>query len=247
VRIQVYSICWNEAALLPHFLRHYRFAEKIVIYDHNSTDDSVAIMRSFPNTTIRMLPFSDEIHEDHYLTIKNHAYQECRGQADFVIVVDVDEFVYHPFLLDLLQSYKGSGVTLPKIKGYNMVSERFPEGHEAILRAVRHGVPDDVDMDGYLNAYGKRCIFHPSIDINYEPGCHECSPQGEVRESETAEIKMLHYKYLGLEYTLKRFAAYKQRLSEENIKQGWGFQYRWSEDRIVDLFNTMREKVVQVL
>ncbi len=124
-----------------------------------------------------------------------------------VIVVDIDEFVYHPFLIDLLRDYKASGVTLPKIKGYNMVSERFPEGHEAILRAVRHGVPDDVDMDGYLNAYGKRCVFHPSIDINCDPGCHECSPQGEVRESETAEIKLLHYKYLGLDYTLKRFAV----------------------------------------
>ena len=89
--------------LLPHFLHHYRFAEKIVIYDHNSTDDSAAIIRSFTNTTLRMLPFSDEIHEDYYLTIKNHAYQESRGQADFVIVVDIDEFVYHPFLLDLLR------------------------------------------------------------------------------------------------------------------------------------------------
>ena len=174
-----------------------------------------------------MLPSPDEIHEDYYLSIKNHAYQECREQADFVIVVDIDEFVYHPFLLDLLRRYRASGIPLSnrRVQHVERTLSGRRRGH---LRAVRHGVPDDVDMDGYLNAYGKRCVFHPSIDINYEPGCHECSPQGEVRRSETAEIKLLHYKYLGLDYTLKLFPwRYRQRLSEENIKQGWGFQYRW--------------------
>ena len=112
------------------------------MYDHNSTDDSATIIRSFPNTTLRTLPFSDEIHEDHYLTIKNNAYKECRGQADFVIVVDVDEFVYHPSLINVLRRYQASGITLPRIKGYNMVSERFPgarRGHLAGRAAWRSG------------------------------------------------------------------------------------------------------------
>jgi glycosyltransferase involved in cell wall biosynthesis len=247
MRIHVYTVCWNEAAMLPHFLRHYRFADRIVVYDHHSTDDSAAIIRRFPNTILRTLRALNEIHESHLLWVKNHIYRECRGDADFVIAVDVDEFVYHPLLIDLLERYMAEGITLPKVKGYNMVSDRLPSPGEDILRAVRHGVPDDVTVEGYCNAYGKRCIFHPSIDINYQHGCHGCRPKGTVRESKTAQIKLLHYKFLGLEYTLRRHGEYRQRLSEDMVKKDMWVQYTWSEDRVAELFNTLRKKVVQVL
>jgi glycosyltransferase involved in cell wall biosynthesis len=247
MKIHVYTVCWNNAAILPHFLRHYRFAERIVVYDHRSTDDSLAIIRSFPNTTVRALPCLDEFNEKCLLRVKNHIYRGSRGKADFVIVVDSDEFVYHPSLLELLARYKAEGITLPKVKGYNMVSDRLPGPDEDLLSAVRHGVPDDVVIEGYVNAYGKRCVFDPFIVINYGAGCHECNPQGNVRESETAEIRLLHYKFLGLEYTLKCHAAYKERMSEENIRNGWSYQYLWSEDRVTELFHTLRQQAVQVL
>jgi hypothetical protein len=113
MKIRIYTVCWNESAMLPHFLRHYQFADKIVVYDHHSTDDSAAIIWRFPNTILHTLHCPDEIHESQLLRVKNNIYKECRGQADFVIVVDADEFVYHPFLMDLMADYKAEGITLP--------------------------------------------------------------------------------------------------------------------------------------
>ena len=47
-RISVYSICWNEAKLLPFFLNHYaKFASKITIYDNESNDGSVEVVKIF--------------------------------------------------------------------------------------------------------------------------------------------------------------------------------------------------------
>lgn len=247
MKIRVYTVCWNEALMLPHFLRHYRFAEEIVVYDHGSTDNSAAIVRSFPNTTLRRLHCPDEIHESYLLHVKNHAYRECRGQADFVVVVDVDEFLYHPAIDDVLARYKAEGVTVPKVKGYNMVSDRFPRLNEEFLQIVRRGVADDTTVEDYINAYGKRCVFDPSVEINFQPGCHECDPRGGVRESASAEIMLLHCKFMGLEYTLKRHGEYRRRLSEEMIRKGWWYQYTWPDGRVAELFNAMRSKARAVL
>ena len=51
--IHAYFICYNEEYILPHLLKYYLgFCEKIVIIDNMSTDNSRAIINSFPNTEI---------------------------------------------------------------------------------------------------------------------------------------------------------------------------------------------------
>jgi hypothetical protein len=45
MRVHVYTICWNESRVIEYFLRHYeQFAERVVVYDENSTDGTKEIL-----------------------------------------------------------------------------------------------------------------------------------------------------------------------------------------------------------
>lgn len=46
MKVHFYGLCWNEVAFLPFFLRHYAFCERIVFYDHGSTDGTPDLLRA---------------------------------------------------------------------------------------------------------------------------------------------------------------------------------------------------------
>src|SRR6516165_10860911 len=120
--IHLYALAWNEEVIMPYFLRYYSdFCDKIVIYDNESTDKTVEIVNSFPNTEIRSWNSNNQIDDHLYLRVKNNCYKESRGIADWVIVGDADEFLFHPNLKERLEYYKEAGITLPKVTGYDMV------------------------------------------------------------------------------------------------------------------------------
>lgn len=60
MKITVYTVCFNEELMLPHFLNHYsRIADRIVLYDNQSTDQSMSLARAYPNTEIHLIPAAD--------------------------------------------------------------------------------------------------------------------------------------------------------------------------------------------
>lgn len=229
LRIFVYTVCWNEEKFLPYFLRHYaEFAEKIIVYDNGSTDASPQIVRDFPKAELRQFDTGGTFNDLANVEIKNEAYKEVRGMADFVIVVDADELLYHPRIHEVLCRYKQDGVTLPRIEGYNMFSWVFPRGERPITELVRFGRS--------APWYGKRIIFRPDVDIKYNPCCHICHPEGPVVESTDAELKLLHYHYMGYGYNLKKHRTRGRRLSQYNLKRNLGIEYHWGFMKIFARF-----------
>lgn len=214
MKVHVYTLCYNEEVLLPYFFRHYKpMAERIVVYDNGSIDKSRELVTSLGGE-LRNLDTGGE-HSDRAQTkLKNTCYNESRGKADWVIVVDMDEFMYHPNLVGLLKSYKASGITFPKVLGFDMFSEKPPSRNGQIYEEIREGWP--------YWMYNKFSVFHPDIDVNFGPGCHKADPKGPVKMSDTPEIKLLHYRYLGAEYFARRYIMRMARISEDNVKNGWG-------------------------
>jgi len=54
MRVHVYTICWNESRVIDYFLRHYEpIAERIVVYDEDSTDDTREILTAHRNVELR--------------------------------------------------------------------------------------------------------------------------------------------------------------------------------------------------
>jgi len=189
------------------------------IFDDRSTDRSRALIEAHPHAEcITGVPvYSDADHkvsDDILLALKNAAYKSSRGKADWVMVVDIDEFVYHPDLTELLSQYGAQGITLPEIQGFEMVSECPPFTDGQIYQEIRRG---------FRNPWYSKCaVFDPALEINYLPGSHACVPTGLVRRSEGIELKLLHYRFLGEDYFCGRYATRQASLSATNLDNNWG-------------------------
>ena len=239
-RVHVYTISWNEERILPHFLRHYSaVAERIVVYDNHSTDQTPDIVRAWPTAELRSLDTGDCYHENSLVDIKNSAYKESRGHADFVIVADTDEFLYHPDLRGALARFREQGITLPKITGYEMVAFRSPVHASSLVETVRLGYPN--------SSFDKRCVFDPEIDIHYGQGAHRANPTGPVVEDDVPTLKLLHYHYIGFRAVLQRNRIRSKRYSAETLKQNFGFQYKWGAFRLLAKFVHLRANAGNVI
>ena len=208
MKIDVYSNMYNEEAMLPFWLRHYEtFADRIFIWDGGSTNGTLDILKKHPKVTI--LPREQRGHDDHYYVTELYPqYKEhSRGVADWVIVVDADEFIYHPNLKETLFSLKENGVEIVQCQGYSMISNKFPETDGQIYNSLKHGIESQLDT--------KWTIHSPKVDVRYRKGRHGTpyNFRGNYRDSRHRYhgIKLLHYRYIGKDYIAAR--------EERNIEQ----------------------------
>jgi glycosyltransferase involved in cell wall biosynthesis len=228
--IHVYTVCWNEEQMMPHFLSHYAaIAQRIVVYDNMSTDSTPDIVRSHTLAELRSFDTKGIFDDVENIRIKNSAYQDSRGVADFVVVVDTDEFIHHPDLQQLLLDYKRTGVTLPKTRGFDMTGWRFPPPQRRIVDAVRMGRERE--------HYAKKSIFDPSLDINFSVGAHKCKPVGNVVESGDSDIALLHFHYVGLLRCVRRHRVIRGRLGQwHHTRPEVAVQYKWGSLKVVVQF-----------
>ncbi len=238
--IHVYAVCWNEEILLPYFLRHYsNIADKIFIYDNMSDDNSVAIIKNFPKTKLIQFDTAGKIREDICLRIKNNEWEKSRGLADWVAVVDIDEILWHKNLIEYLRVCKKKGITVPIPLGFDMFSETLPTFPGMVYDEIKLGI--------FNKNYCKPCIFNPNAiyKINYQYGCHRANPVGKIVVDSSGELKLLHYKYIDLNYVLKRYELYQTRQSEINRKMGWWRQYN-SISEAIRRFNIAKNNCKEV-
>lgn len=197
MRLAYVSKVFNEERILPYTLRHYdQYVERYFIWNHGSTDRTREICEANPKVTLFNLP-AGPFDDSENAEIKNNAWKSHihPDNYDFVILADCDEFLYHPDLIGLLTKYKEQGILIPRIEGYQMFAEEFPNTDGQIYDVVKRG-------RRALN-YDKYIIINPAVTPNYSYGCHFINPTGNVTYSETAEIKLLHYKIFGVEFIKK--------------------------------------------
>ena len=232
--VHYYAVCWNEEKMLPFMFQHYEtFVDKFFIYDNESTDKSADIIAVNPNA--KKISFQTEGFEDEIQnTIKNECWKSSRGKADYVIVCDIDEFLYTPNIQEYLSNLQTSGISMPLSQGFDMCNPQFPNYRTTplLVEAVKSGVPN--------RDYSKCILFSPYkiVDVNYEPGAHFCHPYGLINSDETPYY-VLHYKYLGVEYVLERTRQYRMRMSKDNIAKGYALQYADEEHIVEDRVNNV--------
>ena len=217
--IHAHILSWNEEKILPFTLDYYsKICDKIFIHDNMSTDSSDEIYKKYKKVKVLKWDSNNEINEFNYTKIKSNAYKIYSRDADWVIVCDCDEFLYHENLMEKLDEYKKNGITIPQIDGHDMVSESFPEyDGNLITDKIKIGSETYQPMC-------KNIIFDPKIDVEYGIGGHSIqSKQGTL--SPTAELKLLHYKFLGKEYVKNIYISRAKRLSEFNKQNKLGEHY----------------------
>lgn len=242
MKIDLYALCWNDADMLPFFFRNYdRFVTRYFIFDEDSTDASLSILQNHLNVEVRRFvrvdPASFVLSEQ---ALSNECWKVSRGVADWVIVTDIDEHLYHSDLLTLLTRYKALGTTFVPALGYQMISEEFPGPSEMLCETRTQGAP--------RRGLCKASLFDPKAieEVNYSPGRHVAAPTGNVKLPPQDELLLLHYKYLGFERTLARHRQLRSGLGTKDIANGWGHQYSWSEAQLRDNWNAFAEKAVDV-
>ncbi len=215
MKINVYTICYNEEVMLPYFFAHYKtLADSITVYDNTSTDRSASIARD-NGATVLTFDTGGRTRDDVMLDIKESCWRGV--ESDWVMVVDVDEFLYHENLLSFLLESKQAGYTAINPQGYQMIGRKMPRPGLQIYQQLRTGMAD--------SRYSKLCCFDPKeiTSIGYSVGCHLANPQGRVVKR--SGPKLLHYNHLTLEWHLRRSRERGDRLSDLNLSQGWGINY----------------------
>ena len=225
----VFTITYNEELMLPYFVAHYRerFTNcKIVVFDNESTDNTVEIAKEL-GCEVLTYTTNNRLDDAMYLQIKNNCW---KNEAGWVIIADCDE------LVDINEAdLTDETASIIRFKAFNMVN--------MANNLDINGITNGVRSESYDKAY---CFDASKIDeIGYGAGCHWCAPEGIVEYSEKYYLAY-HYKYINIDYMIKRHAVFASRLSDENIRNGWGGHYMYGEQQIKEEFETARKNSIKI-
>jgi glycosyltransferase involved in cell wall biosynthesis len=244
MNVEAYIVCWNEEELLPFTLDHYsQFCDRIVVLDNYSDDSSFDIASRYPKVHIeqwRAFHEEDEegnmvpVYDERALTnIKETCFQVFGKGADWVLVVDADEFYYHPEIRLKLAEYMNAGVNYPLVEGYEMISKYFPKYDGELL-------VDKVKTGRLEKGMSKRCVFDPRVGFGSKLcfGAHGMFLREDLAvENEHFDLKLLHYKDLSLDYKINRRKKLLARRSKWTTDEGLCGHWDQSARVITKAFN----------
>lgn len=243
VNFHIHSVMWNEARILPYWLRHYeQYAERIFVWDAQSDDGTRELLDAHPLVTVFDQTCTGL--DDHYFTECFMRYRDLSKDADWCLCVAADEFIYREYLMRKLGFLTEQRATKVQMRGYTMYATHFPTTTGQIYEEVQHGYPDIWSR--------KTVLFNPKVEMQWMPGLHvEFSGDKPVRDS---GIKLLHYRYLGPDYYLQRTRRNYQRWQQAGLAVEFDFNrrhnlpdgsrgnpYRWYEDNTDKLVKVVED------
>ena len=231
-KIELFTLCYNEEVILPFFLKHYsKFVDKITVFDNQSTDNSLKILKEYKEIPITTNTYetNNKLDDKTYINIKNNCWKN--SEFDYVIICDTDEFLHFDKFdtsLDILTP-----------NGYEMVDNIELDK----IDTIKYGLSE--------KNYNKTILFNPKkiTEINYSFGCHTCNPipNNLYHVVNDDNYKILHYKYINLEYVYKKYYESKNRLSDFNQIHKLGIQYNWDNNQINSYYNMINSKKIKLL
>ncbi|HEY5893630.1 MAG TPA: glycosyltransferase family 2 protein [Chthoniobacterales bacterium] len=240
--VHLYTLCWNEENILPFFLRHYTpLVDQIFVANDGSTDRSEEILSECPLVTFREFDGAGDSFAFAQQKDSNEAWKYSKGIADWVIICDADEFLYHENFRQYLADCAAEGITVLPARGFQMVAEEFPPEDWELAREVVRGMPYD-DMS-------KTIVFNPNAieGTRFTPGKHLMFPTGRCVFPSNIELKLLHYKYLGREYLVRRHQELFTRRRRVDLERHFGFQYLRTPEENSAEFEKVKRLSTQVV
>ena len=241
--ITVYTFLYNEEHILPYFLKHYsQFVDKIIVYNNMSTDNSIDILNNWKDCEIEIRDFStdNQYDEGTLMKLRNECWKECN--SDYVIVCDMDELLYHPDIKNFIS--KQSYVDYFTPTGYQMIGDEVPTDYTKQIYDIIQNGTEDV-------GYSKNVLFKRKdlLETNYAAGAHLSSFQGSKRlvNCTTDNLKLLHYKWLSVDYGIGKNTHYNDRTSTHSKRHGWGIHYTLKKKEMTDIYNKLKNKSKKIV
>ncbi len=261
LNIEVFLLCYNEEKIIRHSLNYYKtICNKITVLDNESTDSTLAIIaKEYPDVEVMTFKTENKMRDDIHMFIKNTCWKESK--ADWCIVADMDELLYHESIFQELYLRKKNLQSLPVVEGYNMFSETFNGNYDQLITEQLHYGIRDTNFDKFI-------LICPTKvkKIMYGPGAHtvgaiQLKDKFLKRRNDQKgykvnnafvkfnNFKLLHYKYLGEAYLIEKHKRLAERLSQQNKDSGWCWEYEKGEEEIKARFKFLREsgKVKKVI
>jgi hypothetical protein len=228
MNINIFILCHNERALLPHTINHYKKylpSCNITIYDNESTDDSVEIAKKLNCDVITWT--SNNIIDDYkYIEIKNNCWKSVKD--GWIIMIDMDEFLCVTEN-DLTEEFN-KGTTILTVKGYEMLGEsKTTDLTDIDLQEIKKYRENNYESKSL-------CFLRNNIsEMNYSIGAHLCKPQGTIQYSSKTYINK-HMSYLGLEFIIDKFNKRFER-SEKMRSMGRAYHYNKDTKTVTNDYN----------
>ena len=233
MNVEIYALCHQEAKIIPYFMRHYNQYGKVFLFEGHSTDGSRELAESLGATVIN-LDTDNEVRDDIMIDCKNNCWKDSK--ADWVIVCDMDEFIWHHNFIAYLSTVKE---TIVSPRTFEMFSNKFPTTQGQIYEEVQYG----------FETRPKFFLFQPAKlkEMSYGAGCHDALPQGEVYINYKTEIFCLHMRHLSIDHVVNRNSYLNSRMSEINKKMHWGWHVGLPRSAVEEYFAVNRINLLKVV
>lgn len=220
---------YNEALILPYFLRHYSYLDEIhVLYETDSRDESLEILSRAPNVVIEECHIEGGLDDIDKINLINQVVRKIR--ADWLYVVDPDELIFPPFNespYDFLKRQSCDVVRSGMFQVYRHRDDRDLDPSSDPIPQRIHGDPDLFATEPQSHrvpnyTYVKPNIVRPSKKIRFLPGQHRISWNPRV----SAELYIgVHWQMADPSFAIARRMERKARVSERNRRHQWGWQH----------------------
>lgn len=180
MKVEVITMMFNEEYLAPFFMGHYSWADKIKVFiDSDTTDNTELIVRNYPNSEVYKFKFPDMMDDLLKVGLLNDAYKA--SDADWVILVDADEFVFDTpavrNIADILawERTKGNDIIISKL--YQVYRHITDKDLDVFMPAAPQRLHGDANTGANV-CYNKPIVVRGGLPIGWTPGNHFIVDQG---------------------------------------------------------------------
>jgi hypothetical protein len=230
MEINIFLLCYNESALLPNTIHHYKKnlpSCKITIYDNESTDNSVEIANQLSCNVVSWN--SNNIQDDYiFAYIKNNVWKDIL--SGWIIIADMDEWLC--ITEDELCEEEKNGTTIINTQGIDIIGEsKILDLTDVDLHIINKYVDNPLESK-------KICFLRNSItDMNYNHGAHKCNPIGDIKYSTKIYFNK-HMSYMGLPFIINKMIIRYER-TELMRKYDMCIHYSNNIEKITDEYNQL--------
>ena len=243
-----FSVVYNEAKILPYFLRHYEtFCDRMVFWvDEASNDGTREMIMAHPKAEFRPWPHKTGLDDEQFIKTANHwpSFDGVNHHCDWVAFVDADELLYHPEPERALREEKSDAIPA---RGYALISATgwpLDDGRQ---------IYDQVPTGTYQDNYSKTLWHRPQCAIGHSHGRHEVH-RFDGKIGELSDWRLFHCHHVGgADDTKQRNLRNIDRANDKRFawaympdqeEKGSGGTERWVLDSIKNnsLFNVLKAK-----
>jgi 2-polyprenyl-3-methyl-5-hydroxy-6-metoxy-1,4-benzoquinol methylase len=253
---------YEEALILPYFLRHYEYLDEIhVLYETDSMDETLSILKQARNVLIKNCHIKGGLDDIEKVNLINDTLHGIK--ADWVYVLDSDEFIfpYNESPYDFLKRQKNYNVVQAAM--FHVYRHRTDKDLDPSLPPVPQRIHGDLDLFSRRRdpnqtnqpdnaVYIKPIVVRPSSLIRFTPGNHFV--KGHVKVSFEFYVGA-HWQMADPSIALDRRMKRKARISERNKAYGlgvgnWNITEEWLkaefnghlDDPIIDALRPVSEE-----